>query len=44
MPISRLYGGAADRFTLDKNRSEFWDRAATDTPPRPFEDRNFRLD
>lgn len=44
MPISRLHGGAIARFTREIKRSEFWDRAAIDTPPGPFDDRNFRLD
>ena len=41
MPISRLYGGAIARFTREIKRSEFWDRAAIDTPPVPFDDGTF---
>ena len=45
MPISRLYGAAAPRFIREIKQSEYWDRAAIDTPPGPFETtRGFRLD
>ena len=37
MPISRLYGAAAPRFSREIKQSEYWDRAAIDTPPGPFE-------
>lgn len=41
MPACGLYGGAPARFIREIKDYKFWDRACSDTPPEPFDDKKF---